>query len=254
MLACEWVRQRYLASRSRRRRARRSRCWARSSVNEFRPEMARAWTPQASALQRFWTRVAETAALIRLMAVMSAPLKPIQSIEESLPIRLSPTATSGSVRPCSWTFTSVAIFGSHNRSQSSSDFFPTTRPAPPTWRRLAGATGLFAPIVSRGVSANHPSRLRKPENVAERHPSRGQSPAPASLPQRIHLPFQQAVLSVQRLPFPARHRGRRHRTLPTQSFTPEPGSILHVGGVGNNRIGKDRWSRSAARYRRHHEA
>ena len=160
----------------------------------------------------------------------------------SLPIRLSPTATSGSVRPCSWTFTSVAIFGSHNRSQSSSDFFPTTRPAPPTWRRLAGATGLFAPIVSRGVSANHPSRLRKPENVAERHPSRGQSPAPASLPQRIHLPFQQAVLSVQRLPFPARHRGRRHRTLPTQSFTPEPGSILHVGGVGNNRIGKVRRS------------
>ena len=64
----------------------------------------------------------------------------------------------------------------------------------------------------RGVSANHPSRLRKPENVAERHPSRGQSPAPASLPQRIHLPLQQAVLSVRRLPFPARHRGRRHRT------------------------------------------
>ena len=70
----------------------------------------------------------------------------------SLPIRLLPTATSGSVRPCSWTFTSVAIFGSHNRSQSSSDFFPTTRPAPPTWRRLAGATGLFAPIVRRRES------------------------------------------------------------------------------------------------------
>ena len=58
----------------------------------------------------------------------------------------------------------------------------------------------------------HPSGLRKPENVAERHPSRGQSRAPASLPQRIHLPLQPAVLSVQRLPFPARHRGRRHRT------------------------------------------
>ena len=72
--------------------------------------------------------------------------------EQPLPIRLSPTATSGSVRPCSWTFTSVAIFGSHNRSQSSSDFFPTTRPAPPTWRRLAGATGLFAPIVRRRES------------------------------------------------------------------------------------------------------
>ena len=40
----------------------------------------------------------------------------------TLPIRLSPTATSRSVRPCSWTFTSVAIFGSHNRCQSSSDF------------------------------------------------------------------------------------------------------------------------------------
>ena len=77
---------------------------------------------------------------------------PFQRTFESLPIRLSPTATSGSVRPCSWTFTSVAIFGSHNRSQSSSDFFPTTRPAPPTWRRLAGATGLFAPIVRRRES------------------------------------------------------------------------------------------------------
>jgi hypothetical protein len=73
-------------------------------------------------------------------------------LHRTLPIRLSPTATSGSVRPCSWTFTSVAIFGSHNRSQSSSDFFPTTRPAPPTWRRLAGATGLFAPIVRRRES------------------------------------------------------------------------------------------------------
>ena len=28
----------------------------------------------------------------------------------------------------------------------------TTRPAPPTWRRLAGATGLFAPIVRRRES------------------------------------------------------------------------------------------------------
>ena len=70
--------------------------------------------------------------------------------EQCLPIRLSPTATSGSVRPCSWTFTGVAIFGSHNRSQTSSDFFPTTGPAPPTWRMLAGATGLFAPLSGGG--------------------------------------------------------------------------------------------------------
>ena len=56
------------------------------------------------------------------------------------------------VRPCSWTFTSVAIFGSHNRCQSSSDFSLTMRPVPATWRRLAGATGSFAPIVRRRES------------------------------------------------------------------------------------------------------
>ncbi len=70
----------------------------------------------------------------------------------AMDIRLSPTATSGSVRPCSWTFTSVAIFGSHNRCQSSSDFSLTMRPVPATWRRLAGATGSFAPIVRRRES------------------------------------------------------------------------------------------------------
>ena len=56
------------------------------------------------------------------------------------------------VWPCSWTFTSVAIFGSHNRCQSSSDFSLTMRPVPATWRRLAGATGSFAPIVRRRES------------------------------------------------------------------------------------------------------
>ena len=76
----------------------------------------------------------------------------IRSTGQTLPIRLSPTATSGSVRPCSWTFTSVAIFGSHNRCQSSSDFSLTMRPVPATWRRLAGATGSFAPIVRRRES------------------------------------------------------------------------------------------------------
>ena len=50
------------------------------------------------------------------------------------------------------TFTSVAIFGSHNRCQSSSDFSLTMRPVPATWRRLAGATGSFAPIVRRRES------------------------------------------------------------------------------------------------------
>lgn len=91
-------------------------------------------------------------------------------------------------------------------------------------RRSLPTTGAATPASPRNTSPSlngailrsprsiYPSRLRKPENVVERHPSRGQSPAPASLPQRIHLPLQQAVLSVQRVPFPARHRGRRHRT------------------------------------------
>ena len=42
--------------------------------------------------------------------------------------------------------------GSHNRCQSSSDFSLTMRPVPATWRRLAGATGSFAPIVRRRES------------------------------------------------------------------------------------------------------
>ncbi len=50
---------------------------------------------------------------------------------------------------------------SPSSSQSFSDFFPTTRPAPPTWRRLAGAAGSFAPIVrwreSRSASLIDPA-------------------------------------------------------------------------------------------------
>ena len=43
-------------------------------------------------------------------------------------------------------------FGSHNRSQSSSDFFPTTRPAPPTWkgsleRRVSLSAEEYLPII-----------------------------------------------------------------------------------------------------------
>ena len=88
----------------------------------------------------------------RAERVVELSLRRLDSKADSVPIRLSPTATSGSVRPCSWTFTSVAIFGSHNRSQSSSDFSLTMRPVPATWRRLAGATGSFAPIVRRRES------------------------------------------------------------------------------------------------------
>ena len=43
--------------------------------------------------------------------------------------------------------------------------------------------------------------------------------------------------STPSVPCSASRATSPHR--PTQSFTPEPGSTLHVGGVGNNRIGKE---------------
>ena len=69
-----------------------------------------------------------------------------------MPIRLSPTATSASVRLCSWTFISTLIFSSHNHSQSSNAFSQTTLPAPLTWKRPAGATGLSAAIARQWES------------------------------------------------------------------------------------------------------
>ena len=48
----------------------------------------------------------------------------------------------------------------------------------------------------------------------------------------------------QSVPCSASRATSPHR--PTQSFTPEPGSTLHVGGVCNNRIGKDLTSCSTA--------
>ena len=48
------------------------------------------------------------------------------------------------------------------------------------------------------------------------------------------------TISTPSVPCSASRATSPHLTyLPTQSFTPEPGSILHVGGVGNNRIGKE---------------
>ena len=45
-----------------------------------------------------------------------------------------------------------------------------------------------------------------------------------------------SIRSTPSVPCSASRATSPHR--PTQSFTPEPGSTLHVGGVGNNRIGK----------------
>ena len=53
-----------------------------------------------------------------------------------------------------------------------------------------------------------------------------------------------SIRSTPSVPCSASRATSPHR--PTQSFTPEPGSTLHVGGVGNNRIGKLRSSRDGA--------
>ena len=104
-------------------------------------------------VKRSHPRTLRSPALLGTQTRLRGRLRPVLDLEEvTLPIRLLPIATSARVRPRAWTFTSVAIFGSHNHYQSSSDFSPTTRPAPPTWRRLAGAAGLFVPIVGRRES------------------------------------------------------------------------------------------------------
>ena len=59
-----------------------------------------------------------------------------------------------------------------------------------------------------------------------------------ALPQRVHLPLQQTVLPVQRLPLIARHRGRHLWLQPMPSFTRESGGTQHVAVMGVNRIGK----------------
>src|SRR5260370_34119918 len=71
--------------------------------------------------------------------------RPRQPKDQRLPIRLSPIATRASVWPCSWTFTSVAIFGSRNRSQSSGDFFLTTQPCAAYLEKARWSDGFVCP-------------------------------------------------------------------------------------------------------------
>ncbi len=47
------------------------------------------------------------------------------------------------------------------------------------------------------------------EDLAQRHPPRRERQASTSLPQRIHVPLQPALLPLQLLPLAARHCGRR---------------------------------------------
>ena len=82
-----------------------------------------------------------------------------------------------------------------------------------------------------------PSRLQESEDVAERHPPRRQRQASASLPQRVHFPVQPPLLPVQRLPLSARCRGWRRVHQPLQNSIRAIGCILHVVGMGVNRIG-----------------
>ncbi len=64
--------------------------------------------------------------------------------DQSMPIRLSHTPTKCRVRVSSmdrepWTFSTAPTCNSLSPSPSSSGSFPTTPPAPPTWKELAGA-------------------------------------------------------------------------------------------------------------------
>lgn len=51
-----------------------------------------------------------------------------------------------------------------------------------------------------GVHAHRPSGVLKPENLAERHSLRRQPKAPSGIPERIHVPLQSPLLSIQCLP------------------------------------------------------
>ena len=85
-------------------------------------------------------------------------------------------------------------FGSHNRSQSSSDFFPTTRPAPPTWkgsleRRVSLSAEEYLPIIHL-VFANlktwlngiHPGSLQHLQAYLTNSPSASTSGSIRSTP------------------------------------------------------------------------
>src|ERR1700675_4614454 len=53
-----------------------------------------------------------------------------------------------------------------------------------------------------------------------------------------------SIRSTPSVPCSASRAALPHR--PMQSFTPVPGSILHLGGVGKNRIGKDHFPKACA--------
>ena len=76
----------------------------------------------------------------------------------------------------------------------------------------------------RGIPADHPLGLCQPEDLDQRHPSRGQRQASPSLPQRIRIfRIQSAFLSLQRVPLAARNRQRGRRADLSTSF---------LGGMG----------------------
>ena len=151
--------------------------------------------------------------------------------ERTLPIRLSPTATSGSVRPCSWTFTSVAIFGSHNRCQSSSDFSLTNAACAGYLEKARWSDGFVCPHGEPFRFANRPGVLRC------RKCRRDTGLTVGTVMARSHTPlsvwFWSAYLVSSQTPGMSAVQLRRQLGL-------SRGSTLHVVGAGNNRIGKER--------------
>ena len=140
-----------------------------------------------------------------------------------MPIRLSPTATSGS---------SAMLMDVHQRGnlrfpQSLPEFqrlFPDDAACAGYLEKARWSDGFVCPHCQ---AAGEPFRFANRPGVLRCRRCRRDTPLSSA---------STGGSSTPSVPCSASRATSPHR--PTQSFTPEPGSTLHVGGVGNNRIGK----------------
>ena len=143
--------------------------------------------------------------------------------KSSLPIRLSPTATSGS---------SAMLMDVHQRGnlrfpQSLPEFqrlFPDDAACAGYLEKARWSDGFVCPHCQ---AAGEPFRFANRPGVLRCRRCRRDTPLSSA---------STGGSSTPSVPCSASRATSPHR--PTQSFTPEPGSTLHVGGVGNNRIGE----------------
>src|SRR3954447_15353412 len=104
-------------------------------------------------------------------------------------VRLTHTARRASVSEADKrvAFSIAPTSPSRNRSPSSSGFSPTTPPAPPIWKRHAGAKALPAPTAAVWANLSAPARrpdlpgLPPPDRLDRGHGDGAQSYAPQRL-------------------------------------------------------------------------